>query len=395
MLILNGPDDRPVYVVTPRSYSIYWIPGQYLIATLSRERGTASQYVSDGRCLYGALNDTIRLMLLRFDVSKAVDPTQPFASFLMSLLNSVDMPATTDIVFRLEPSEDSHGDAFALHRFILAARSEDLRKNLQSHWIGKRSVKMAPVVHARSIESIVKYLYSGEAVDPGREYRDNLKFVAETLHMPSEMMELVSATGLPPTAVIRDLKRMEINRVQSDFEKFVHHEIIGTQRTVKTEDLENARKEMSAANPVWADCLLYIDREDGTKTLFYAHIAILTRSEYFLTMFTSPFAESRTLFEHRETLPLMQLDVDTDVAHIILTFLYTDRAEIPRDIALEVLCAAAFLLLPRLKSLAAIALENESDPLNDFGPADLYEILRAAWLTNTERLEYQIPKFRG
>lgn len=125
-------------------------------------------------------------------------------------------------------------------------------------------------------------------------------------------------------------------------------------------------------------------------TLFYAHIAILTRSEYFLTMFTSPFAESKTLFEHQETLPLLQLDVDPDVAPIILSFLYTDRAEIPRDIALEVLCASAFLLLPRLKSLAAIALENENDPLNDFTPDDLYEILRAAWLTNTERLEFVV-----
>ena len=334
-------------------------------------------------------------MLLRFDISKAVDPTQPFASFLMSLLNPVDIPATTDIIFQLEPSEDSQEVAFPLHRFILAARSEYLRKNLESCWIGKRSVKMTSKVHPRSIESIIKYIYSGEAMDPGREYRENLKFVAETLHVAPEMMELVSATGLPPTASIRDLRRIEMNRVQSDFEKFVHHEIIGRQRTVKTEDLENARKEMSAANPVWSDCLLYLDREDGTTTLFYAHIAILTRSEYFLTMFTSPFAESRTLFEHQETLPLLQLDVDTDIAPIVLTYLYTDRAEIPPDIALEVLCAAAFLLLPRLKSLAAITLENESDPLNDFGPADLYEILRAAWLTNTERLEYQIPKFRG
>jgi ankyrin repeat and BTB/POZ domain-containing protein 1 len=383
-----GSDFRRVCVAMQKLCNIYSILERYSIATPFKEKGTTSQYIVDRRCLYGALNNAIRLMLLKFDISKAVDPTQPFAAFLISLLNPVDMPATTDIIFQLESTNSSKGAAFSLHRFILAARNEDFRKNLESRWIGKHSVKMASCVHPRSIESIVKYLYSGEAMDPGREYRDNLKFVAETLHLPPELMELVSATGRPPTPAIRDLKRMEMNRVQSDFEKFVHQEIITRQRTVKMEELEKAREEMSTANPVWADCLLYLDREDGTTTLFYVHIAILMRSEYFFTMFTSPFAESRMLLEHQETLPLLQLDVDPDAAPIILTFLYTDRAEIPRDIALEVLCASAFLLLPRLKSLAAIALENESDPLNDFMPEDLYEILRAAWLTNTERLEY-------
>lgn len=328
-------------------------------------------------------------MLLKFDVSKAVDPTQPFASFLMSLLNPIDMPSTTDITFRLDHSEPNQRSAIALHKFILAARSADFRTNLETRWQGKRTVKMAPVVHPRSLETVVKYLYSGEAVDPGREYRDNLRLVAETLHLPSELMELVDATGLPPTAAIRDLKRMEMNRVQSDFEKFVSEKIILRKVSVDICDLENTRNEMSSSNPVWADCLLYTNEQEGKTTVYYAHLAILTRSEYFLTMFTSPFSESRTLFEQSSSLPLLELAIDTEVAPIVLSFLYTDRAEIPRDIALEVLYAADFLLLPRLKSLAAIALENENDidPLNQFSREDMYEILRAAWSTNTQRLE--------
>jgi hypothetical protein len=298
------------------------------------------------------------------------------------------MPSTTDITFRLDTSESNQKSAIALHRFILAARSRDFRTNLENRWKGKRMVRLASLVHPRSIETVIKYLYSGEAVDPGKEYRDNLRLVAETLHLPAELMELVDATGLPPTAEIRDLKRTEMNRVQSDFEKFVQEEIISRQRTVETALLEKTREEMSMSNSVWADCLLYAARQDGTTTLFYAHLAILTRSEYFLTMFTSPFAESRTLFEAQESLPLLELAIDADVAPIVLSFLYTDRAEIPRDIALEVLYAADFLLLPRLKSLAAIALENDVDPLNEFSRDDLYEVLRAAWSTNTQRLEY-------
>lgn len=387
----GNTDIRRVCAVMPKWFSIYSTLARYSIATRSRARGTASQHSSDPRCLYGALNDTIRLMLLKFDVSKAVDPTQPFAAFLMSLLNPVDMPSTTDIIFRLDTSDANQKSAFAAHRFVLAARSEDFRRNLETRWKGKRSVRFASFVQPRSIESVIKYLYSGEAMDPGKEYRDNLRLVAETLHLPPELMELVDATGLPPTPAIRDLKRTGMNRVQSDFEKFVQNEILSRQKTVETKNVEHTREEMSSSNPVWADCLLYADGQDGTMTLYYAHLAILTRSEYFLTMFTSPFSESRTLFEKQESLPLLELAIDTDIVPIVLSFLYTDRAEIQRDIALEVLYAADFLLLPRLKSLAAIALENDIDPLNELSRDDLYEIIRAAWSTNTPRLEYFFP----
>src|SRR5579859_5198680 len=121
-------------------------------------------------------------MLLKFDVSKAVDPTQPFAAFLMSLLNPVDMPSTTDITFRLDTTDTKQKSAFALHKFVLAVRSGDFRQNLENRWKGTKVVKLADIVHPRSFESVIKYLYSGEAVDPGREYRDNLRLVAETLH---------------------------------------------------------------------------------------------------------------------------------------------------------------------------------------------------------------------
>ena len=363
-----------------RSYprSAFFSGGEVCIASNNR---------ANPRCLYGALNDTIRMILLKFDVSKAVDPTQPFASFLMSLLNPIDMPSTTDITLRLNTSDGNHKSAFALHRFILAARNDDLRKNLETRWKGKRNVRFASLVHPRSIETIIKYLYAGEVVDPGKEYRENLKLVSESLHLPSELMELVYSTGLLPTAKLRDLKRSEMSRVQSDFEKFVQCEIIARQRTVNVQSLENQRVEMSSQNPVWADCLLCTERQDEITTVYYAHLAILSRSEYFLTMFTSHFAESKLLFESQELLPVLQLPIDPRIGPIILSFLYTDRVEVPREMALEVLYAADFLLLPRLKSLAAIALENDVDPLKEFTKEDLYDILRAAWSTNTQRLE--------
>lgn len=39
------------------------------------------------RCIYGALNDSIRDILLSYDISKAVDVKQPFATHISSIYN--------------------------------------------------------------------------------------------------------------------------------------------------------------------------------------------------------------------------------------------------------------------------------------------------------------------
>lgn len=49
------------------------------------------------RCIYGALNDTIRKILMEFDVSKAVDMTQPFAAHISKILGM-----RKDVVFEFE-----------------------------------------------------------------------------------------------------------------------------------------------------------------------------------------------------------------------------------------------------------------------------------------------------
>src|SRR5579871_5515160 len=68
------------------------------------------------RCLYNALNDRIRNLLLSHDYSKSTDPLQPFASYITSLLTR-EHPKTSDLTLF------SANESFPLHKFILAARS--------------------------------------------------------------------------------------------------------------------------------------------------------------------------------------------------------------------------------------------------------------------------------
>lgn len=68
------------------------------------------------RCLYNALNNRIRNLLLSYDYSKSTDPLQPFAAHMTFLLTR-DTPKTSDITVT------TAGEDFHLHKFILSSRS--------------------------------------------------------------------------------------------------------------------------------------------------------------------------------------------------------------------------------------------------------------------------------
>jgi ankyrin repeat and BTB/POZ domain-containing protein 1 len=123
---------------------------------------------------------------------------------------------------------------------------------------------------------------------------------------------------------------------------------------------------------------------------------MLIRSEFFLTMFSSSFREAQQT-PHLQIIPIA---CSPAVLEIILTFLYTEKADFPLDIAVDVLFAADLLFLEKLKMRAAVVISTlgngtasalDTDTRNDVkdeeDSIDIYEILHAAWLTRVQRLE--------
>ena len=77
------------------------------------------------RCLYNALNNRIRNLLLEYDYSKSTDPLQPLASHITTLLTR-QTPKTSDICL------SAGSEQWNLHKFILSARSPYFSKKLES-----------------------------------------------------------------------------------------------------------------------------------------------------------------------------------------------------------------------------------------------------------------------
>lgn len=162
-------------------------------------------------------------------------------------------------------------------------------------------------------------------------------------------------------------------------------------------------------------------KKSRKSVLFPVHKAFLIRSPYFETMFSSEFKEA----QDSEYLHIIKVDCVPEVLEIILTFLYTEKADCPLEYALDLLYTADMLFLDKLKTKAAVAIStlgsgnsnvlvdrtravpvtSTSAPPEEGGstpqqqpktetevevevePINVYDVIRAAWDLNVQRLE--------
>lgn len=385
------------------------------------------------RCLYNALNDRIRNLLLSYDYSKSTDPLQPLAGHITSLLTRTS-PKTSDIMVYTTDA------TFELHKFVLSARSPYFARKLSAApdttmW------KMSQSVPTASFESCVRYLYMGEAHLGSVENEDDQEAVIAGIDKLSRLLEVPQLfEGIMHSGDRRQARQRrteDVERGRDQLAAWFEDHVLRHKVEVDTDKANEVKWDRE--NGIFADVLLRADEEgeddedepsveqarahvrktDGPlngipighfqasrspsrrrkpkrSVLFPAHRAILLRSEVFSTMFASPFREGQEL-EHLQIVPV---DCSPEVLSIILTFLYTETADFGLNIALEVLSAADMLFIERLKQRAALfisTLGNGSASIveaeNPRGETDMdelinvYDVVRAGWDTRVHRLE--------
>lgn len=106
------------------------------------------------RCLYNALNDRIRNLLLSYDYSKSTNPLQPFAAHITSLL-SRDQPQTSDLQVA------AASELFHLHKFILSARSPYFHRKLSAA-PDTATWKIPAAIPPQAFAIAIRYIYLGE-----------------------------------------------------------------------------------------------------------------------------------------------------------------------------------------------------------------------------------------
>ncbi|KAL1304640.1 hypothetical protein AAFC00_003604 [Neodothiora populina] len=384
------------------------------------------------RCLYNALNDRIRNLLLRYDYSKSTDPLQPLAAHITSVLYR-DEPQTSDITVT------TYDSTFNLHKFLLSARSPYFASKLAAA-PDTTSWKLPPKIPSQSFATAIRYLYFGEvSATPadGEEEQailTGIDKIGKYLEI-DRLLENILEAG--DRRLARQRRAEEVSRGRDQLATWFRSNVLKHKVEVDSAKADDVKWDRN--NAIFADVLLRTDipsdeheEEDGGKSntqqaesaqngipignfaaassadnntsssktkksvLFPAHRAMLLRSEFFSTMFSSPFREAQST-QHLQIIPI---DCSPQVLEIVLTYLYTEKADFSLDIAVEVLFAADLLFIEKLKQRAAVIIstlgngtasiveaENPRGETDLEELIDIYDVVRAGWDTRVHRLE--------
>lgn len=389
------------------------------------------------RCLYNALNDRIRNLLLSYDYSKSTDPLQPLASHMTSLLTR-QYPRTSDILVV------AAGESFCLHKFVLSARSPYFARKL-SVAPDTTSWKLPSAIPPQAFGVAIKYIYLGEiptdvGAGPGTGFSEGE--VLEGINKISRQLEIMSlwddVLESDDRRFARQRRTNEVEKGRDQLEAWFSDNVLKHKVIIDTAKADNVRWDRS--NGIFADVLLRADeseeasepelrlaedlqrREADTRNsipigpliqtsqspsrnrkprksvLFPVHRAMLLRADFFLAMFSSAFREAQTT----EHLQVISIDCSPEVLEVVLKFLYTEKTDFPLDIAIDVLFAADLLLIEKLKLKAAVVISTlgngsmsqisrRPDAAETSPPEqeelDIYDVVRAGWLTRVPRLE--------
>lgn len=393
------------------------------------------------RCIYNALNDRIRNLLLLYDYSKSTDPLQPFAAHILSLL-TLEHPQTSDIIVA------SAEKSFRLHKFVLSARSPYFCKKLAaapetSSW------RLATTIPPQAFDIAIKYLYFGEIPNdvgggPGTgstedEILQGIDKITRQLEIRNLWDGIVESGD---RRLARQRRTDEVEKGRNQIERWFRDNVLKHQIMVEKSAAEEVKWDRH--NGIFADVLLQADAEENfleddcsdepqplvngrlrtpinripvgplgltsrslsphrrsrRSTLFPTHRAMLSRSEFFSTMFSSGFREA----QNTEYLQIIPIDCSPEVLEIVLTFLYTERTDFGLRYAVDVLFAAEMLLIDKLKMKAAVIISTLGsasmsqiparletaalhEPVTEQDELDIYDVVRAGWSTRMTRLE--------
>ncbi|XP_007888532.1 ankyrin repeat and BTB/POZ domain-containing protein 1 [Callorhinchus milii] len=324
------------------------------------------------RCLYGALNDSIRRLLKEYKQITAKGMQRDYYDdFLQRLL---EQGRYSDVAFIV------HGETFKAHRCVLNARSNYFAEMFQTKWKGKNVIALKnPLVNPMAFQALLQYLYTGHLdIEVGNI--EDLKILAKQCKLQLLIDELE-------------------NKCKKVYE-FVSSKP-GTCVTVLTLDTqENCTLQDDLA--ILADCALPAELRVGFGELpfdstdnfssypdlcfrvkgynFLCHKAFFCgRSDYFRALLEDHFCESQEL-QSQPSIPMISLHNITEEIFIrLLYYIYSDETELPPEIAFEVLCVADMYLLPGLKRLCGKTLALtlcEDNVLNVWKTAKLFRLTR-------------------
>lgn len=352
----------------------------------------------------------------------------------MTSLLTREHPQTSDITLK------AVDQTFHLHKFILAARSPYFARKLAlapetTTW------RLPNTIPSESLQAVIRWLYLSDAEGDFGEDEEEQAILTGIDKLSRQLeVETLFDTILERSnrRLARQRRQAELERGRDQLEAWFKDNILKHKIHIDTSKADSVQWDRN--NGIFADVLLHADEDmdsddeeedqilkEGSQpstqnlgipigpfsrsrspsrsrraprksVLFPAHRAMLLRSEFFSTMFSSAFREA----QDTPYLQIIPIDCSPEVLEVVLTYLYTERSDFGLDLAIGVLFAADLLFIEKLKVKAAQIIStlgngaasvveaddsrgNQASELEDL--IDIYDVLRAGWDTRVHRLE--------
>lgn len=355
------------------------------------------------RCIYGALTDSIRDVLLRYDISKAVDVNQPFTMHISSLIKGDYFIDAHDLCFNSTETIPSSNN-LKLHKFILSSRSSVFKRILSTRWNGKHTINLPTGISSREMNTIIKFIYlvpvlheiDQKEYDPLIDFsiRWDMPILAEFLEKARHIYDPTEKSTL-----MAEYQYKFIELAREQLCDFVNEGILkNTINLPKGEGLKRENILSMGQSAVFPDLILILENSEKQKRAVPCHLAVLSRAYYFKLMFALPLSESSVYARNRHCQNSDNLSAlvvvkfprcEFEIAIIILRYLYYDSSDIPWQHAVDVLLVADILLEDRLKSMAAVVITQSKEVLKHYS---IFDILCVSWETRMERIEHFVAR---
>jgi len=332
------------------------------------------------RCVYGALTDAIRKLLLDHKMLTSVTKRrEAYTEFLRRLWAE---EGGKDVVFSV------HGEEVTGHRFLLSTRSAHLRAMFEGKWRDRAVVTLGHrQVTCRAFRLLLEYLYTGQVKVDIKDVPD-LNKLAKHCKMSILQAELDDAYK-KADSFVQSKRGAAITTLHIDSE-LSQHEL---QQDLGVLAQQALPLELRPWNGIELPLMPRVEQQFVDVVFlvggyeYFCHKPIFsTRSEYFRALLADHFDECQ--MDGQYDLPIIQIhQVSPKVFSCVVTFVYTNTCEVTEEVVAELLHTADMFLLPGLTKLAGKLLARLVTP------DTVIDILRTARLFNLARLEDQCTEF--
>lgn len=278
------------------------------------------------RCIYGALTDQIRKMLVNFNVITArVKRREPFHEFLRRLLEEAE---NTDITFVV------NGTLIKAHRFILAARSDYFEEQLLAgRWKNRSVVNINnSLVDTNVFYRMLEWLYTGQVKLAVSEYEDALRLCKQC--RLEDFEEEINEAFAKADSFVASKRGTKINHFQVESKKsqmdLLEDLSVLAMLTLPYEFqfqwhywMELPMRPKAPGVDEYVDVVFRIG-----SYLFHCHRAMFcTRSDYFKALIEDHFNESS--WDSSLNLPVIDIhNVSPSVFAIIVNHVYSNMQHV-------------------------------------------------------------------